>query len=212
MNSPTDQPPSKSPRPWWKLHLLTWVLVLLVGGSLVVMNLMDLTFHQEEAWEYNPEPYLVIWSPHEFGWPFVYTQPNESITRFENIWFYLKANDDNWVWLWNYSEYLDFSLPYIFSNILIAFAILIACIFTTETYLRHQSKWQFTIQGIILLTVFIALLLANAKYNLIRWQGDSAWEFIPFFFIALGLWCVFWTGWRLVAAGVGRVGGGLKDG
>jgi len=203
-------------RNWWKLHLLTWVLVLLVGGSLVVVNIMDLTFHQEEAWEYDPEPDPDpdIWSPHEFGWPFVYTQLNESFTLWEDIyiWSSLGVKDDYWTWLWSYSEYLDCSLPLIFTNILTALAILASTTFTTESFFRRQPKWQFSIQGIMVFTTFVALILANGKYDLVRWRGDAAWEYIPFFFICLGLWCVFWTAWRLVAVSFGQIGGGFDDG
>ena len=109
---------------------------------------------------------------------------------------------------WLYDFKIDsISLSFLIVNILIALAIFFATIFTTETYLRRKAKWhQYSIQSILIFTVFIALLLTNAKYDLLRWHGDELWEYFPFFFICLGLWCVFWTAWRLVAMGVGRVG------
>jgi len=177
MESSTEQPPTESHRSWWRLHLLTWVLVLLVGGSLVVVN------------EVRQNDYLKsmtkLFDP-SYGWPE----------------FYLVEHYGN-------KETIHRTL--LFTNILIALLIVAATASTTESYLRRQAKWQFTIQGIILVTTFVALLLANAKYDFIRWRGDETWEFIPFFFIGLGLWCVFWTGWRLIGWGIGRIGGGSED-
>jgi len=103
--------------------------------------------------------------------------------------------------------------PFFFAiTILIAFAILAATIFTSESYLRRQPRWQFSIQSIMVFTVYVAILTMNYKYGAVRWRGDATWEYIPFFFICLGLWCVFWTAWRLVAMGVSRIGGGAEDG
>jgi len=198
-------------RPWWRLHLLTWVLVLFVGGALVVENLVDCNVYKE--WHAPGSTQANRVGLPSFGWPFEYTKikkPRSSKEEIEVAILWIGPHEE--IFVWGFSKYLDYSISYLFTIVLIALLILFATIFTTESYLRRQSKWQFTIQGIILLTVFVALLLTNAKYNLVRWRGDETWEYFPFFFIALGLWCVFWTGWRLVAAGVGRIGGGMKDG
>jgi len=212
-------------RSWYRLHWLTWVVLFLVGGSLVVENLVkrsmmyiyerqgdgfdllssrDLIKFEQVVAEYNMtrENYGIMFGGYFTGWPLDYLDFHP-----ENL------------------SYIALKLPLLASNILIALVILFATVFTTESYLRRQPRWQFSIQSIIAFTVFVGLLLANAKYrttsligildeieiNLIRWRGDSIWEFIPFFFIAMGLWCVFWTGWRLVGWGVGRIGGGLED-
>jgi len=189
-------------RPWYRLHWITWVLLLLVGGSFFVENLVGRTF-------WTGDPYI---ANYDFGWP------NNFMRRFavdvdakrtadinntvsNRLPFYsIAAVSDEFKWV-------PLTL-----NALIALAIILATIFTTESYLRRQPRWQYDIQSIMLFTVFVAFLLTNAKYNLIRWHGDAPWEFIPFFFIAVGLWCVFWTGLRLIGWGVGRVSGGSEDG
>jgi len=204
MNSPTEQPPLESHRPWWRLHLLTWVLGLLVGGSLVLENVMGQLF-------FGPSP--EIFTPTQFGWPFVYTETKYFVEPFSKPIIY--PSTPFRPFLWSFSEYLDYSLPPLFTNVFIALVILLATIFATETYLRRQPRWQFSIQSIMVFTVFVTLLTMNIKYDFIRWRGgaagDSTWEYIPFIFIALGLWCVFWAGWRLVGLGVIRIGGGLED-
>ena len=116
-------------------------------------------------------------------------------------------------WPVDKAKVLEFRYLPLTMDILLALAILAFTTFTTESYLRRQAKWhQFSLQFILAVTTFVALLLANIKYDIIRWRGDSGWEFIPFFFIAMGLWCVFWTGLRLIGSGVGRIGVGSKEG
>jgi len=164
-------------RSWYRLHLLTWVLVLLVGGALVVENLVEQIFYSI--------PYAVAGS----GWPVFHLR----VRFFEGV--------------------IIFNFFLLALNIFITLVILASTIFTTESYFCRQAKWhQFSILFILALTTFVALILANAKYDWVRWRGDATWEYIPFFFIAMGLWCVFWTGWRLVAMGFGRISGGTEDG
>lgn len=175
-------------RPWYRLHWLTWVLLLVVGWSLVAENLA------KQIW--LPPfgqllPAGIVLSSQ--GWPFYFG--GGTYDSYDNS--RLIAIDD----------FLHLTL-----NILIALSILASTAFTSESYFRRQSKWhQFSIQSVLAFTTFIALLLANAKYDLVRWRGDAPWEYIPFFFIAVGLWCVFWTAWRLVGWGVGWIGGGSKQ-
>jgi len=197
-------------RPWYRLHWLTWVVLFCVGGSVVVENLVGEGEPWNSAWGYayynrywtNEEAYSV-----RHGWP-ITCFLRDRVTIDEAGFAGLATSSR---WPFDNAEVIPFHPIRLGFNILTALLILFATIFTTESYLRRQSKWQFTIQGIILLTVFVALLLTNAKYNLVRWRGDATWEYIPFFFICFGCWCVFWTGWRLIAAGVGRIGGGLED-
>jgi len=197
MESSSDQAPIESHRPWWKLHLLTWVLVLLVGGSLVVENLVQqkvmppLSYFDESGQRVRPFiKALDIRFTH--GWPF-------------------KFNEGNWGYYRSRLNHIDNYLRLI-ADILISLAILLATASTIESYLRRKAKWQFSIQGIMVFTAFVALILANAKYDLVRWKGNDTWEYIPFFFIAAGMWCVFWTGLRLIGLGIGRICGGAKDG
>jgi len=195
-------------RRWWKLHLLTWVLVLLVGGSLVVENFVNCVDKEETL-------LLVIqrgdrepgeqseWC--QFGWPFIYTEidwgqfRSGSFSDIESYYIYVTLKVEPGRYLWNFSEFLNYSLPFLFTNILFALVILLATIFTTESYLRCKPKWQYSIQSIMVFTTFVALILANGKYNLVRWRGDELWEYVPFLFIWFGCWCVFWTLLKLVA-------------
>jgi len=193
-------------RPWYRLHWLTWVVLFLVGGSLVVENLVG-----QDVDPILPNS-LFNGIKYSHGWPIRFVKRDV-------------GGDFSGRWPIDKAEVLEFRYLPLMMDILIALVILLATSVTTESYLRRQPRWQFSIQSIMLFTVFVALLMMNIKYDFIRWhgtswwqgagfmeRGDAAWEYIPFIFIALGLWCVFWTAWRLVAAGVERVGGGSEDG
>jgi len=175
-------------RRWWRWNWLTCVLVCCVAGSVVLENLAG-QFSPDGSAFFNgwPENFLVRWS-------FI-SEENLPLTPASRLPI------DNF-------EDIGFGYRPLLTNTLIALAIFASTAFTTETYLRRQPRWQFSIQSIILFTTFVALLLTNIKYDFIRWQGDALWEYIPFFFICLGLWCVFWAAWRLIGLGVGRIGGG----
>jgi len=218
MNSPTEQPPVESHRPWWKLHLLTWVLVLFVGGAVVVENVAvcisypDFLDEQLEIKSVHEPPNDFHWEPvlPQFGWPFVYAEPKGSLPELDRYRFVIIASLHGM--LWSFPLPMVYSLPCLFTNISISLLIFAATAFTTESYFRRQAKWhQFSIQFILALTSFVALLLANAKYDLVRLRGDWPWDNLVFFFIAVGLWCMFLTAWRFVAVGFGRIGGGSED-
>jgi len=208
-----DAPESRS---WYRLHWLTWVILLVVGGSFVVENLAgiekppDLYIFEFIADPYGYPTYDEAYSV-QHGWPMV------CILRDRFFMNQAGGVSSSSRWPFDDAKMISFIFLYLGFNILIALTILASTAFTTESYFHRQSKWhQFSIQSVILLTIFVALLLTIAKYDLIRWRGDSIWEYITFFFIAVGLWCVFWTGWRLVAVGVSRmtevVEEGVKDG
>lgn len=183
MESTSEETPTQSHRSWWKLHWLTWVVLFCVVESLVVENLVRKKVHGKFPHPYKGiEEFFYDWH----GWPV----------------FYMVEN------LVTFGEKRTYYWPLLFTNIIIALVIFASTAFTTETYLRRQEKWhQFSIQFILALTAFVALILANAKYDLVRWRGDAAWEYIPFLFIWFGCWCVFWTACRLIGLGVSRIGG-----
>jgi len=206
-------------RSWYRLHLLTWVLILLVGGSLVVENVVislhypDYPDDELEIKSVHEPPNDFHWEPAlpQFGWPFVYAEPKGTLSEIDRYVYYLTALQ--YRLLWELSDTLAYSMPFIFINLSIALIILATTAFTTETYLRRKAKWhQYSIQFILACTAFIALFLTNAMYDLVRLRGDWPWDNLLFILIAVGLWCLFWTVWRLVAMGVGRIGGGQEDG
>jgi len=160
-----------------------------------------------EVWDsHNPDP-IVKQLGYMYVWGLFRTSTGKQASmRIFNGWpFAFRAHTDN-------DFQSRFNSPLLALNIAIALVILLATFFTTESYLRRQAKWQFSIQGIMVFTAFVALLLTNGKYDLVRWRGKESWEYIPFFFIAVGLWCVFWTGWRLAAWKLGRMAEVVKDG
>jgi len=208
--------PLETPRPWWKLYLLTWVMVLLVCGPLVLENVMgDRSSSHPLLRSVFIQFYAVSQSPSisaEHGWPLVYCQRAD---------FYVVQTDsypDGVVfegsrWPFDKAQVMSFRPMYLVFNILFAILILLATAFTTESYLRRQAEWhQFSIQFILALTAFVALILANYKYDLVRRKSDYLLEYIPYIILCYGCWCVFWAVWRLVAWELGRMAEGLKDG
>jgi len=160
-----------SERPWYRLHLLTWLLLFCVGASLVVENVR--TYHLP-GMVISSRVYSFFWA----GWP----------TR----WI-----DTDSGHLHNCYGFIDLSRVGL--NLLVSASLLISTAFATEHRLRREGKWhQFTIAFILALTAFVALLCANVKYELIRWHGEAAWEYVPFAFIAFGAWCAFWAAWTLL--------------
>jgi len=204
-----DRRMSEAPEslPWFRLHRWTWTLVFLVGWALVAENwtgqhknvIIDFQGHVAEVLgPRDRNPYDPSFRPvfkgmgktAYIGWPFTYIGLVD----------------------YNYKP-VKFNLILFTLNILISLAILFSTAFTTESYVRRQAQWhQFSIQDILAFTTFVALLLANAKYDFVRCRGDWTYYPIAFFFIAMGLWCVFWTAWKLIGLGVGRIGVGLRDG
>ena len=175
MGSSSDQAPIESHRSWWKLHWLTWVLVLLVGGSLVVENLVGQIVAGQKGFRVKFGKGGSICS---HGWPFRFEKRRRAFTVTRGV-----LSSSRWLfgldrWLFGLDKLRGVQrfhfLPFI-TNILIALLILASTAFTTETYLRLKPRWQISIQSILLFTTFIALLLANAKHNLILWWGEESW-------------------------------------
>jgi len=198
----------------WKLHWQTWLVLFCVGGSLVVENLTE----QDMVIKVNTQGEVIVPEGFENRVPIDLILDSVRIPLDDIKYLNIFETYTGWPFDFRYKGitniYQPGFKPLIFAiNILIALAILASSAFTSESYFRRQAKWhQYSLQFILAITTFVALLLANGKYDLVRWRGDETWEYIPFFFIAMGLWCVFWTAWRLVGLGVGRIGGGLDDG
>lgn len=183
MESDTSQPLPKSHRPWYRLYWLTWVLVCCVTGSVVVENLVG----QKVMVEHWKDGSIWTWDL-SHGWPFRFGLRGGIDTGFRK---------DLWTrrWLIDIGEVDGFRLLPFIMDTLIAIAIILATIFASESYIRRIDKWyQFSISLVMVFTAFVAFLLANYKYDTIRWQGDSLWEYVAFFLIAIGSWCVLWTG------------------
>ena len=234
MESDTSQPGFH--RPWYRLHLLTWLLLFCVGASLVVENVVG---------QGKVVPYFgQLGYRHGFPKSFLFRSAWIVVGHFQSektsntFTFYLDGKhypDDGWYDLidsagrlpFDGAEVKQFDPLALAFNIITLLLLLAATTKATESYLRRQAKWhQFSIQFILAFTAFVALILANAKSqttpiflwtgdvlstNLVRWHGNETWEYIPFFFSAVGLWCVFWTGWEMIVMGVGRVFKGRTD-
>ena len=76
----------QTPGHWWKLHLLTWVLIFLVGGSLIVQNLAG----QAVMKEYLKGPVLTGYSN---GWPIIFGKRGDVDTGFHNDRWLIKISE-----------------------------------------------------------------------------------------------------------------------
>lgn len=177
-------------RPWYRLHLLTWLLFLCVGASLVVENVASNRTllenrHLGRLFVSSGSPSADMLPIIEHGWPLPL---------------------DNAV-------LLSFSFPALIFNIATSLFLMAGVGIASEQYLRRQAKWhQFSINFILALTGFVALLCANGMYGWVRWNGEALWEYVPFAFIIFACWCAFWMMWTLMGRAIKRFSEGRADG
>jgi len=210
-----DKSPIESHRSWWKLHKDTWIIVCCVLGALILENMVGREYFPKSLGSGNnlrnrtdsaPTPDFL-----QHGWPMDYAHREKYVEVLRESQDFPRYENSSPL-PFGSAKVISFHPIYLVLNILLLLLILVSTAFTTESYLRHQPRWRFSIQTLMVFTVFFSLLMMNINYDLIRWRGNESWEYIPFFIICLGLWCVFWAGWRLIGWGVGRIGRGLKDG
>lgn len=136
-------------RPWWRLHLSTYVVVFLVLIVLVLANVPG-NWEREEGLSINND-----FCDH--GWP----------------WTYLHRVGKRWphelsVWaLW--SDVKEFRLPGLLGNLVVATGFAAGVAATFEWWRRQRAGlWQFHVRDMLGLTVVVALLFAWSMMRLER--------------------------------------------
>lgn len=193
-----------------RFNVLTLLIFVTTASALVTLNTLETITMTEPRYATlmgavpHPPPYgmyeMVVTFHRDRGWPIWHTRASNHYMA-HNAGLYFVEDG-----LLKPDFFPETDYFHVAVNVCVGLFILIAVGVASESYLRRHAKWhQFSLQFILALTAFVALLLANAKYDLVRWKGDAAWEYLPFFFIAVGLWCVFWTEWKLVGWGIAKV-------
>ncbi|MBN1911146.1 MAG: hypothetical protein JW818_15475 [Pirellulales bacterium] len=167
---------SKDPasrRPWWRLHLLTWVVLAVVTVALVlIMVPADRMFNGD----------------HGHGWPWVFLRHTDFEAWFIRITQQPVSEPEPWLpeyWTnapWAYARNWGltgdapvFSPLQLVGDVLIAVLILAVAGAAFECWRRRRRRiWQFSIREMLLLTLVIALVLGWWKHNDLRLRRELA--------------------------------------
>ncbi len=234
---PTEDAELRKPRPWYRLHLATWIALIAVGGAFLYGDA------RPDSWQSTGfDPICLRSSSHgcRFGWPmeFLYSAQIARTYRFPP-----KRPPER-------TSVFEFNPLWLTVNIVVAGVILGATGFLVESRLRTRRKWhQLTLQSLLILTVVAAAFLAllrsqdtpepplgfvlfvdrivpsglpsSLTSSYLREIGAipekfPLWVCIPLLFgIGYTFYLVIWAGFSLVARIVSRLpfaGGRRQDG
>jgi hypothetical protein len=151
-------------RPWHRLHLSTWLIILLVTGFFVIIEVPGETQGTMVAAGDGPSGSAIIEGESFLhGWPSIY------LDRYEGISLTRTSSDQEKVpWLipraWKFysnSKSRDFTLLSLFWDLLVVSTIIIAAAFSFEWRRRLRTRLvQFTLRELLLLTMLMAGLLS----------------------------------------------------
>jgi hypothetical protein len=164
INAPEPESPAPR-RPWHRLHLSTWMVLILITSILVLLivpaEFAENTHIFQHGW---PWPYLAR--------HFEYTEP--SISQLDEYEY------SNIPWLnifcWNIFTGNDFILfPLMLAiDIIVAISILgIVAIYVEWRRRQRWRVWQFTLRELLLLTIILAVILSWWRTNHLRFQREN---------------------------------------
>jgi hypothetical protein len=142
-------------RPWYRLHLSTWVVLILIAGVLAILNVpgeIDLCMVGAV------ESFVIYGDHHLHGWPWEYLDRYPKVTG-------TKSTDEDInraPWLiarcWNFQgKVKSFSIIWLLGDLSIASAILVlAAIFLEWRRRRYLRIWQFTLRELIVFAIIVA--------------------------------------------------------
>jgi hypothetical protein len=163
-----------SPRPWYRLHLSTWVVLLITTGILVLLIIPG---------ENAERPYH-LWYPTsshyglrdlilQHGWPWQYLERH--IFDPDPFGPYQIDEYDYVPWMklccWNISggDEFIFSPLMLFADIVIATSILVLVMICVEWRRRRIFRiWQFTLRELLIFTVLVAGMVGWWRTNHLR--------------------------------------------
>ena len=181
-----DSPPPR--RPWYRLHLSTWVVLLLTAGILALLVVPGETDGHITAFGDSITEGSVIVDGEFFhhGWPWEYLERYVDGSGKNSP----RAELDYAPWLvlrgWSYRGDANTFLPLtLFVDLLIAVAILVLTAFLFEIRRRwHMRIWQFTLRELFLAFLLVAGICSWWQTNRFRRQKEQevmlAGEQIPY--------------------------------
>ncbi len=164
---PTDRSEPETPeqprRPWWRLHLSTWVVVLLTAAVLVLIIVPG----EKTILAFSSGPWDKVQYSH--GWPWAWLEQIEweRTTLYngeppEPLWRFMPwLSDDAWKFTGDEVQF-RFSM-FAFDPAIAAAIVVIAAAF--EVWRRRRYRlWQFSLRELFVLTLVVAVVLG-------WWQG-----------------------------------------
>ncbi len=176
-------------RPWYRLGLLTWIIVLCLGVSIVELNLT--------CWERKSSPGLRhiengLSKSSEFvncecGWPILCGTIEKRYEWSSPVGRPPQLTEVNWLRVHIHYARLGF-------NIVINLILLLCTGIVTECYWRRAARWhQFDTVFVMKLGLFVTLVLAIVKYE--GYPSDAK-EWLNCAIIVFGFWCTFLVLWK----------------
>ena len=173
--APELPPPTKLPRPWYRLHAVSWLVMALVTAAMGFWNVAGYYGYgfpyerPDTGQEYQDEAWL-------YGWPATYL--HRSITRVpidEGMGFadntFNSARLDDLTWrLWNRVVY--FQAGYLCLDAIAAVGIILACGAVAEAWRRRRKHvLQLYLSEIFLLVFLAAAALGVGRYLIVDAQS-----------------------------------------
>jgi len=186
-------------RPWYRLHLLTWLVLLITSAGLIYLNATPRSIDSSPRVRFsqNGNEGETSYSISKYGFPchavtigalsssFIPTvPPSQQEVELEPS-------------TTKYRTRIEYE--YLLLDIALFFLSIFCAVRATECYRRRSERWyQFTIETIVMLGVFVALLAA-----FIRFDGPQhyrfEWHLLPMAGLVLFLiWCMFWNAWTFL--------------
>ncbi len=136
-------------RPWYRLHLSTWLFALLVTAVLVLLVVPG------ESWEVSSKM-----ETFEHGWPWLHLQRTianspRPLGVYDDVpWLYREA--------WGLAVGVtDFSPSKLVGNAAIALLILVVAAAGFEWWRRRRRRlWQFSLRELLVVTLLVAIALS----------------------------------------------------
>jgi len=194
-NDLENNQPSRQVRRWYRLHVVTCLVVLIVGGALVARNvtfgpqISPIVGGQEDFNRYGSLRFVQRWEVtyRNCGWPFTHCRRfDETISDIDLLTGDISSVHHAIPRIMRapgrFSDHLTFALV---ANVAIGVLILFCTAFAVEYWMQHRTgPFQFGLRWIFILTAVAGVFLAYVE------DGILVWLHLLFLPIGLGVICV----------------------
>jgi hypothetical protein len=175
---PESSPPR---RPWHRLHLSTWLVLIFTLGILILL-IVPGEIPGDSSGQflpYNPIPQISAPFIFQHGWPWAYLEQGVADPDFSiPIWGEVENFDyPPWFYVCGWSltgEDTNFSPIILLLDIIFAASILFLVAISFEWRRRRIVRiWQFTLRELLLVMILLAVLLSWWRTNHVRLQKEK---------------------------------------
>lgn len=154
--SPEPLPPKRS---WWRLHLSTWIVLLLLAVALTLIIVPG-----------EPSGAAI-----QHGWPWVFLEQEKSIVY--NAGAFGRApwrSLDNWNPFWPWRDHNTLNLVL---DLGVALVLLLAGGLMFECWRRRRHRvWQFSLRELFIATTLVAIACSWVAWRYHQWQRENDFQ------------------------------------